>query len=1344
MREHFLVGTSQAGAAARSRRRAGTGGFAIALAGAIAALLVAVSGAQQGQAASATPIYQNPSYTFAERAADLVSRMTLAQKASQMNSSFSPAIPSLGVPQWGWWNEALHGVSREQLLNNANATTLTNTTSYPDDQSLGSTWDPTLIYNVATAISDEAREVVTDNTENLDFYSPTMNLERDPRWGRTGETYGEDPYLVSQEVSQFVDGLQGEDQSGQLLPSSEGYYKAIATIKHYTANNTESNRLTGSSDMDDRTLREYYTKTFRNIVQQANPGSVMSAYNEVNGTPSPADVYLNDTLLRQTFGFNGYLTSDCDAIYEITNGHHWQPPGLSRPVNNTERHAFAMAAGEDLNCQTGYHDSFNYANSLPTAVAQGIPTTTDTFNVNDVDASLVRLFTARMETGEFDDPNNVPWVMQARASVPQGTWTNSNSNGAVTETPARLALARQAADESIVLLKNATSNANGTTGQLLPLQVPSSGDYKVAVVGYFGHPSSLFLGDYASSQGTAGQANNVDSYTGIKNAIQAIDPGATVDFYRGFTGTSTTTPNNVTTIDSSAITAIQNGGYNEVIVVVGTDGSSASSSCVGCGTEASDRTAITLPGNQVSLVNQVAAVNPNTIVYMRTLGPMDVTSFEPNVSAILWSSYNAQREGQALADVMLGTYNPSARLSATWFQTLAQIPEPSTDYSIRPNGTNPGRTYMYYNGSLGDVQYPFGYGLSYTTFGFSNLQIDKKAQGLHSAQWKRVRKKCLEFDGYRCHKTSLDANDTFRVSADVTNTGSVAGKEVVQLYVNQPDAPAALQRPIKRLEGFQLVALDPNQTKTVTFTIKVPKLAYFDQTAGKWSVDDGRYGIQIGTSSADSDIQLQDFVNVTGTLTPVLNVLTAKPVMQGDPARDIQQRVMFPVGVTVLPQLTASMSDDTLYGYISKGNSQSFPRRMTFSFSSDHPQVVSVARDGTIKTVANGVATITVTATLNGVSKSTSFVVRVLSELSGITVNGVPLPGFQPDTYGYDLIVPDAYVGVPHLAATTPDHHHAATVNVTQPASVPGTGTIAVTGPDGVTITYNVYFAYPAKSDEFNDPTLGSQWTFIRQNTATESLTTNPGSLTITAEKGDLNTTTNTAKNILVQPALGDWTIESKLTFSVAPHVNNQQGGIIAYGDDDNYLKVDWEYTGGQAQIVETIEDSLSGATTPTPVVQVLTSIPTASILGTAPNTTVWFRMVKTGPRYSTFYSTDGSTWTPIYTTGASLTNAKVGLFAYNRAGTSTDLQVAFDYFHVTNPFPATFPSLEVIVALFSTNPGVTSGLNDKLEAAAVAKNRNARDNQLNAFENQVRAQTGKALTADQAQFLIKFAQALM
>src|SRR4051812_4179698 len=299
----------------------------------IAALGAALALLAAGPAHAATPIYQDPSYRPAERAADLVSRMTLAEKASQMNSSQAAAIPRLGVQAYGWWNEALHGVAFEQLINNANATNLTNTTSYPVALALGSSWDPRLMYREATQISDEAREVVRDNTLDLDFYSPTVNLGRDPRWGRNDETFSEDPLLTARIASQFVNGMEGKDEQGRLLPGAKGYYKTLTPLKHYAANNSEVNRRTGTSDMDDRTLREYYTAQFRAIVQAAHPGSIMSSYNRVNGVPAAASTYLMDTLARETFGFDGYFTSDCDAIYEIQAGHHWQPPGFAQPLD---------------------------------------------------------------------------------------------------------------------------------------------------------------------------------------------------------------------------------------------------------------------------------------------------------------------------------------------------------------------------------------------------------------------------------------------------------------------------------------------------------------------------------------------------------------------------------------------------------------------------------------------------------------------------------------------------------------------------------------------------------------------------------------------------------------------------------------------------------------------------------------------------------------------------------------------------------------------------------------------------------------------------------------------------
>lgn len=252
---------------------------------------------------SSTPIYLDPSYSASERAADLVSRMTVEEKASQLNSSQSPAIPRLRVRAYGWWNEAIHGVSREQTNNGDDPPDLINTTSYPVSLSMGATWNSALVHQVASQISDEAREVVRDNELDLNFYSPTVNLSRDPRWGRNDETYSEDPTLTAKLASQYVNGMEGKDPNGNLVPSADGYLKTSTTLKHFAANNSEFNRTTGSSNMDERTLREYYTKQFRDVIKQSSPASIMSSYNRVNGVPASASTHLIDTLARKTFGF---------------------------------------------------------------------------------------------------------------------------------------------------------------------------------------------------------------------------------------------------------------------------------------------------------------------------------------------------------------------------------------------------------------------------------------------------------------------------------------------------------------------------------------------------------------------------------------------------------------------------------------------------------------------------------------------------------------------------------------------------------------------------------------------------------------------------------------------------------------------------------------------------------------------------------------------------------------------------------------------------------------------------------------------------------------------------------
>lgn len=942
----------------RLRRHAATTVGLSVVAGALAAAAVgnAASASPPASHATATPVsrasspplYLDRKHTPAERAADLVSRMSLAEKAQEMNSSQAPAIPRLGIAAWGWWNESNHGVNASTITPTGNATTLTNTTSYPSDLSIGSSWDPALVYREASLIGDEARDTAPDNRLNLDFYAPTVNLARDPRWGRNDEAWSEDPTLTAALAGQYVDGLQGQTPAGVLPASAKGYYKAIATLKHYAANNSEVNRRNGSSDMDQRTLREYYTKQFADIIESAHPGSIMSSYNSVNGVPAAASVQLMSDLARDTYGFGGYFTSDCDAVREIQNGHHWQPPTASAPLDQYGRTAYAISAGEDLDCNWGYHDQYSYGNTVPTAIAQKIKTETDTFNVGDVDTSVTRLFTARIETGEFDQESKVPWVRAARQRLGGTTWVTSPDNNAVTETPERLAQAQQSAEQSLVLLKNDDVGNR----PLLPLSVPKDQPFKVAVVGYFAHPQQIFTGGYSSRQVNAGAANNIDAYTGIKTAIEARNPNAQVDFLPGVTGG--TTASKLTTVDAATVAAVKD--YDAVVVVAGTDNSTAS--------EDHDRTTTALPGAQAAMISQVEAANPHTVVYLQTVGSVDVRSFQASSPAILWSSYLGQRQGPAIANVLLGTVNPSGHLPFTWYTDDSQVP-PITDYAIRPSQSNPGRTYMYYTGT---PSYPFGHGLTYSSFRYSHLKV---ASG------------------------KVDASGTITATATVTNTGDVTGAATPQLYVTTPFASAAAERPAKRLLAFDRVVVEPGRSVRVHFSAPASQLAFLDEGSQTMKVDPGSYGLQLAGSV--SDVRERASVQVTGRLGRVPTTVSVRPVQTGDEAADVAQRVAFDAGTRIDPQVTVATDDEALHGYISKGRSTPIPSGIRIRYHSSQPHVVAVEHGGAeLRTVGSGVATVTVVATYHGAKVRTSFVVNV----APLQITSEPTATFTAGTAG--------------------------------------------------------------------------------------------------------------------------------------------------------------------------------------------------------------------------------------------------------------------------------------------------------------------------------------------------------
>jgi regulation of enolase protein 1 (concanavalin A-like superfamily) len=606
---------------------------------------------------------------------------------------------------------------------------------------------------------------------------------------------------------------------------------------------------------------------------------------------------------------------------------------------------------------------------------------------------------------------------------------------------------------------------------------------------------------------------------------------------------------------------------------------------------------------------------------MQTPGPVDLGSFGSSAPAIVWSSFNGEREGFALADVLLGKYNPSGHLPFTWYQNESDLPS-ITNYSITPGSGSLGRTYMYYRGP---VSYPFGYGLSYTNFSVSGLSVTP---------------------------THPTADDTLRTSVDVTNTGSIPGDDLVQLYVATPGVSGL---PLKRLDGFQQIYLNPGQTGVVTITVPVANLAFW--AGDRFAVRDGTYQVQIASSAAPGDVLAAANVAVSGRLTPVPRAVNASPQMPGDSARGIKQRLLFPVGTVVEPRLSVSMNDQSLY------RDSSLPAGARVSYSSNNPKVVSVT-GSTIRTIANGVATVTAAVTYHKVTAYGQFVVRAISELGGITFTfkrsshprrkgakskpspSVPLPGFEPDILSYDETVPLGKL-VPRLSASTPDTH--AHVRIAQAPRVPGVAHIAVTGPDGITLTYTVNFARPAQSLAASQ--IGPQWTWIRQDPANESAS--GGGVQITLEPGNLDN--HSAHNVLVEPAFGDWTITSRLTLSSLP-TGGQQAGIMAYQDDDNYLKLAWEGSQGGPLLVLTTTDDLSGTTTS----QVLAFGPLA-------RSTVWLRMVRRGPHYAAYYSFDGMHYAGFYSVGADLSDVKVGLFAFNSGGTSNGPTASFGFFAVKN-----------------------------------------------------------------------------
>jgi beta-glucosidase len=833
-----------------------------------------------GQTPSAP--YKDPSLTVEKRVDDLISRMTLEEKVSQMMNA-AAGIERLGMPEYDWWNEALHGVARAGYA-----------TVFPQAIGLAAAWDEELVREVADAISTEARAKHHEfarrgergRYKGLTFWSPNINIFRDPRWGRGQETFGEDPYLTSRLGVAFVKGLQGDDPR---------YLKVVATPKHYAVHSgPEPERHGFDARAIERDLRETYLPAFRATIVEGHAASVMCAYNRTNGEPCCANKKLAD-ILRNEWGFDGYVVSDCGAIDDIYKHHRFADSEASAS-------AIAVKAGTDLSCGREYA-------SLVKAVKSGV------INEAEIDASLKRLMTARFRLGMFDPPGMVPY-----ARIP---FSENDS-------PAHRELALKAARESLALLKN-ENNALPLKKDIKTIAVigPNADAPETLLGNYNGQPTKSVTPLqgirnkvspttkvlYALGATLTGEAaapvpasaltlNGKDSPAGFRGeyfnnkelegepALVRTDEQVNFDWSRGrpapqiaedgfsvrWTGKLAPPESGLYQLGALADDGVrvyldgellidawasgqasptravmkeaklEAGRFYDIRIEYYDDARSAIARFVWSfprfaersveeavriarqadavvmvlgispalegeemtvnveGFRGGDRTDISLPKAQEDLLKAVTATGKPVTLALLGGSALAVNWADENVAAIIEAWYPGEEGGAALADAIFGDYNPAGRLPVTFYKSAAQLP-PFEDYSMK------GRTYRYFKG---DPLYPFGFGLSYTTFKYDKLKLSAK---------------------------SVKAGASVEVSAALQNTGTRAGDEVVQLYVT--DVTATAPTPIRSLAGVKRIFLKPGEKKSVSFRVAPRQMSIIDDQ-GRRIIEPGEFIVSVG------------------------------------------------------------------------------------------------------------------------------------------------------------------------------------------------------------------------------------------------------------------------------------------------------------------------------------------------------------------------------------------------------------------------------------------------------------------------------------------------------------------
>ena len=689
------------------------------------------------------PAYQDETKSFKERAAALVAEMTLEEKVFQTLFN-APAIERLGVKAYNYWNEALHGVARAGVA-----------TVFPQAIGLAAAFDEDMMEEIGDTVSTEARAKFNvqakygdrDIYKGLTFWSPNVNIFRDPRWGRGHETYGEDPYLSGRLGVRFIEGLQGHD---------EKYMKVAACAKHFAVHSgPEDLRHQFNAEVSEQDLWETYLPAFDACVNEGKAEAVMGAYNRTNGEPCCGSQKLLVDILRGKWDFDGHVTSDCWALKDFHEFH-------MVTKNEVETVALAMNKGCDLNCGNMYVH-------LLQAVRDGL------VEEKTIDKALTRLFTTRMKLGLFDNPEDVPYNEIGYDQV---------------DTDANRALNLKASKKTMVLLKN--------ENHTLPLSLDNI--KTIGVVGPNADNRKALVGNY---EGTASEyvtvLEGIREYVGDRARI-FYSEGCHLfkDRVQGL-GQA-----NDRTAEVRAVAEMS----DVVIAVMGLDpGLEGEEGDEGNEFASGDKPNLNLPGIQEDILKVLYESGKPVILVLLSGSALAVGWADENLPAIVQAWYPGAQGGRAVAGLLFGEYSPEGKLPVTFYRTNEELPA-FTDYAMK------GRTYRYMKQ---EALYPFGYGLSYTDFAFSNESLTGTPEGGAS------------------------------VNVTVTNAGKMCGAETVQIYVKSPMEGA----PNAQLKGLKKVTLAPGESKNVTIDLPVKAFGVYNEKAERVIVP-GEYEIYVGASAPDA------------------------------------------------------------------------------------------------------------------------------------------------------------------------------------------------------------------------------------------------------------------------------------------------------------------------------------------------------------------------------------------------------------------------------------------------------------------------------------------------------------